>query len=55
VFHLLDKQLRSSAIENNITYESYKEFSARAKATMETFPVDMIDKIINTMPKRINA
>ena len=54
VFHLLDKKLRSDAIENNITYESYKEFSARVKATMETFPVDMIDKIINTMPKRMH-
>ena len=54
VFHLLDKKLRSDAIEKNIIYESYKEFSARVKTTMETFPVDMIDKIIDTMPKRMH-
>ena len=53
VFHLVDKKLRSDAIEKNITYESYKEFSARVKSTMENFSVDMIDKIIDTMPKRM--
>ena len=53
VFHLVDKKLRSDAIEKNITYESYKEFSARVKSTMDNFSVDMIDKIIDTMPKRM--
>ena len=53
VFHLVDKKLRSDAIEKNITYESYKEFSAWVKSTMENFSVDMIDKIIDTMPKRM--
>ena len=42
------------AIEKNIIYESYKDFSGRVKTTMETFPVDMIDKIIDTMPKRMH-
>ena len=54
VFNLVDKKLRSDAIEKTITYESYKEFSARVKSTMENFTVDMIDKIIDTMPKRMH-
>ena len=53
VFHLLDRKLRSEAIEQNITNESYKEFSARVKSTIENIPVEQIDKIIDTMPKRM--
>ena len=53
VFHLVDKKLRSDAIEKNITCESYKEFSARVESTMENFTLDMIDRIIDTMPKRM--
>ena len=52
VFHLLDRKLRSEAVEQNITNESYKEFSARVKSTIENIPVEQIDKIIDTMPKR---
>ena len=53
VFHLLDRKLRSEAVEQNITNESYKEFSARVKSTIENIPVEQIDKIIDTMPKRM--
>ena len=53
VFHLLDRKLRSEAVEQNITNESYKEFSARVKSTIENIPVEQIDKIIDTIPKRM--
>ena len=53
MFHLVDKKLHSDAIEKSITCESYKEFSARVKSAMENFHVDMIDRIIDTMPKRM--
>ena len=53
VFHLLDRKLRSEAVEQNITNESFKEFSARVKSTIENIPVEQTDKIIDTMPKRM--
>ena len=48
VFHSLDRKLRSEAVEQNITNESYKEFSARVKSTIEN-TVEQIDN----MPKRM--
>lgn len=53
VFHLLDKKLRHDAVEQNITHESFKEFSARVKSTVENIPIETIDKIIDTMQKRM--
>ena len=52
VFHLLDRKLRSEAVEQNITNESYKEFSARVRQA-RVARVEQIDKIIDTMPKRM--
>ena len=49
VFHLLDRKLRSEAVHQNITNESYQEFSARVKSTIENIPVEQIDKIIRTL------
>lgn len=54
VFHLLDRKLKSDAIEQTITHETYEGFSARVQNTLENFAVELVDKIIDTMPKRIS-
>ena len=51
VFHLLRKKLHEDAREHEIKQETYKEFSNRAKSTIENFPVDIINKTIESLPK----
>ncbi len=53
-FHIVKKQLKSQAIERNITWESYSDFLKRVKKTMEESSVHVINKIISTMNKRID-
>ena len=53
-FHLVKKQLNRDALEQNITQESYRQFSDRVKETILNFPVATIDNIIESMDKRMN-
>ena len=54
VFNLTAKILNREAVEKNITHETFIEFSARVKRTLETFPVDTINRTIDSMPRRVN-
>ena len=54
-FHLIEQKLKRDAIDRNITRESYMEFSRRVCTTMIEYPSERIDKIIDTMNKRINT
>ena len=53
-FHLVKKQLNRDALKENITQESYQQFSDRLKETILNFPVATIDNIIESMDKRMN-
>ena len=53
-FNLVKKQLNRDALEQNITQESYRQFSDRVKETILNFPVAAIDNIIESMDKRMN-
>ena len=53
-FHLLKKQLNRNALEQNISQESYQQFSDRVKEIILKFPVATIDNIIESMDKRMN-
>ena len=53
VFHLLDRKLKNDAVSNNITRETFTEFCERVQNTLHNFPADKIDKIIDSMPKRM--
>ena len=54
VFHLIGKQLKKDALNNNLQRESYSEFLKRVQRTVLAFPSSIIDKTIDSMPKRIN-
>ena len=54
VFHLVGKQLRKDALEKQIQDETFEQFSARVKQTLLAFPADIIDRTIESMPKRID-
>ena len=53
MFSWAERKLAQDAIDMNITYETFSEFSARVKQTMESCPVEFIDKLIDSMPGRM--
>lgn len=53
-FNLVSRKLSQDALDNRITKESFNEFSGRVKATIENFDAGMIDRIIGSMPKRLD-
>ena len=54
VFHIVKKKLHEEALEYEIKRENFEEFSARVKRTLESVPVDIIDRTILSMNKRID-
>ena len=53
LFHLIKRQLNNDAIARNMTKETFEEFAARVKHTIINFDKNQIDKIIESMSKRI--
>ena len=53
MFNIVRKQLHEDALKNNITKETYSEFAARVKSTFENFPVDILDRTIESLPRRM--
>lgn len=53
IFHLVRDQLKSDALEKKIEHETYQEFSKRVAETICVFSKEIIDKTIESMPKRI--
>ena len=52
-FHNARRQLSRDALSRNIEKETYEEFCERVKNTMLNYPVHLLDKTIETMPKRM--
>ena len=53
VFNFVKSEVRTQAFEQNINYETFEQFSARAKHTLGNTPTKYIDKNIESMPKRM--
>lgn len=54
LFHLIDTALREEAIEKEIEHETFEQFSMRVRNCLLNYPKDVIDRVIESMPKRIN-
>ena len=54
LFHLVGRKLKQQALVKKITSETYEEFSLRVKNTLLEYPSGEIDKIIESMDKRIS-
>ena len=54
MFKLIDRKLKSDGIEQNITHETYEQFSVRAQNFLENHPIAEIDKIVDTIPERMH-
>lgn len=52
-FHQMTCKLEQDAFENHITRETKEEFAERIKKTMAEFPVNRINKLIESMPRRV--
>lgn len=52
-FHNVKRKLKRDVIDENIETESFEEFSLRVKNTMLMYPVAEIDRIIDSMDKRV--
>ena len=55
IFHLVGKQLHENAWRQRITKETFQQFSRRIRKTLMNFPVNTIDRTIDSMDKRLNA
>ena len=53
-FHAVKVELDKQALELNITRETYEEFSKRVIRTIKNMPVDVVDKIIESMDSQIS-
>ena len=53
-FNLVNRKLQTDVVVNNIETETFQEFSTRVQNTLTNFNVETIDKIIETMDKRIH-
>ena len=53
-FHLVTQKLHNDALKKNIIKETKEEFEQRIKNTVMGFNISTINKIIETMPKRVN-
>ena len=54
VFHAMRKTIQKDAVQRNIQKESFKQFQARCARIIRNFDVAYIDKVISSMPKRID-
>lgn len=52
-FHLVGMKLKQDTIDKNITQETYEQFTKRVKTIIKSYPIEKIDKLIDTMDKRI--
>ena len=54
LFAAVNRQLQVGAVEQNITRETFEEFTSRVQCTIEQYSVQAIDKLITSMNKRIS-
>lgn len=54
VFHNIGKKLREDALTKRIEQETFQQFADRARRICLSYPSEVIDKTIESMPKRID-
>ena len=53
-FHSILVKINEDSLNKNITHETFREFSERGKSIILNYPTLKINKIIDSMDKRIN-
>ena len=52
-FNLIEQKVHSDAVACNITKETFEEFSSRVQQTILNYPIERVNKIIESMNKRM--
>ena len=55
IFHLVNTKLTKDAIARNLQKETYVQFQERVIEAMNSIPLDTINNIIKSMPRRIDS
>ena len=55
IFHLVKKNLEHAAIAKSITSETFKQFSERVLRSFDTLSIDVVDRTIASLSKRVEA
>ena len=53
LFNQVGRKLTKDALQHQITDQSFEQFPERVKRTLEAYPYGEIDKIIESMDKRM--
>ena len=53
LFHSMREKLRQQALKQNITHETFPEFSDRVTTTLKNFSITKINKTIESMNNRL--
>ncbi len=53
IFHLATRELNKETVDKKISRETFDEFSSRVKRTLRNIPVDIINKTIDSVSKRL--
>ena len=54
-FNNIRKKIREDAVKQKITKETYLQFCHRVKQTILNYSIQVIDRTIESMPKRVDA
>ena len=54
IFHIVRKQLKSDTLELKIKNKTYAQFSKRVANAIQAIPIELIDKTINSMERRVD-
>ena len=54
VFHAMRKAIQKDAVLKKIQQETFRQFQSRCSRIIKNFDVTYIDKVIKSMPKRID-
>ena len=52
MFNIVRRQLKEQAVAQKITRETFEKFSARIVESLKNFPIEIMDKTIESIPKR---
>ena len=55
IFHIVKDMLEEESIERNITKGSFEEFQTRVLRTIGDLDTAVVDKAIDSMPRRMRA
>ena len=52
MFNIVRRQLKEQAVAQKITRETFEKFSARIVETLKNFPIEIVEKTFDSIPKR---